>query len=77
MVQYAEVGLKRSTTLTCPMFDKVLMKLGVVDLFLGSALLPPIIQVIVTDNQVFIVTVITEVDIGLTPANFMHISMVD
>ena len=39
--------------------------------------LPPIIQAIVVDNLIFIVRVITEAEIGLTPENVMHIIMVD
>ena len=52
------------------------MALVEVDIGLGPALRPPIIQVIMVDHLVFIVTVITEVGIGLTPANFLHITMV-
>ena len=40
-------------------------------------LLSPIIQVIMVDYLVFIVMEITEVGIGLTTANFLHITMVD
>ena len=47
------------------------------DIGLGPTLIPPIIQVIMVDNLVFIVMVITEVGIGLTPNNFMHITMAD
>ena len=58
------------------MLDKVLMALGEVYLGLGSDLLPPIIQAIMVDHLVLIVMVIIEVGIGLTPANFLHITMV-
>ena len=51
------------------MLDKVLIVLGEVYLGLRSDLLPPIIQAILVDHQVFIVMVITEVDIGITPDN--------
>ena len=51
--------------------------MGEVDLGLRPALLPPIIQVILVDHNFFIVVVITEVEIGLRPDNFMHITMVD
>ena len=71
------VGLKRSTTRTCSMLEKVFMELREVHLGLGPALLHPIIQVTILDHLFFIVMVITEVDIGLTPANFLHITMVD
>ena len=77
MVQEVEVGLKISTALTCTILDKVLMVLGEVYLGLRPALFPPIIQVILVYHQFLIVMLITEVDIGLTPANFMHITMVE
>ena len=77
MVQDVEVVMKRSTTLPCSMLDEVLMAVGEGDLGLLPSLLPPIIQVILVDHQVFIVMVIIEVDIGLRPANFLHITMVD
>ena len=76
-MQDAEVRLKISTTLPCSMLDKVLMMLGQVDLGIGLALLPPIIQVIMVYHLVLIVMAITEVVIGLTPDNFMHITMVE
>ena len=53
------------------------MALVEVDLGLVPPLLLPIIQVIIVDHLVFIVMVITEVVIGLTPANFLHIIMLD
>ena len=76
-VQDMEVALNRSTTLPCSMMDKVLMDMGEVDLGHVPALLPPIIQVILVYHMTFIVMVITEVVIGLTPANFLNITMVD
>ena len=51
-VQYAAVGLMRSTTITCSMLDKVLMVLVEVDLGLGPAFLPPIIQVIMVHHLI-------------------------
>ena len=62
MAQITELGMKRSTTCPCSTLEKVLMALGEVDLGLGTALLPPIIQLIMVDHQVYIVTVITEVE---------------
>ena len=47
------------------------------DLGLIPALLPPMIQVIMVDHLFLIVVVITEVEIYFTPANFLHITMVD
>ena len=72
-----EVGLNRSTTLPCSIFEKVLMELGEVDLDLGPALLPTIIQVVVVDNLDLIFMEIIRVVIGTTPDNFLHITMVD
>ena len=59
------------------MLEKVLMAFGEVDLGIGPALIPPIIQMIVADHQGFIVMVITEVGMGLTPDNFLHIKMIE
>ena len=72
-----EVVLKISTDLPCLMFEKVLMTLVEVGFCLIPALLPPIIQFIMVDHMFLIVTVIIEVDIGITPANILHITMVD
>ena len=46
--------------------------MAMVKVYLGliPALIPPIIQVILVDHQVFIFMVITEVEIDLIPANF-------
>ena len=77
IVQDKETGLNTSTTLPCSMLEKVLVVLGELDLGFGPARLPPIIQVIMLDHLVFIVMVITEVGIGITPASFMHITMLD
>ena len=46
------------------------MALVEVDLGLGQDLLPPIAQFIMVNHLFFVVMVITEVDIGITPANF-------
>ena len=75
-VQYMEVGLKISTTLPCSMLEKVLMLLVEVYLFLVPSLFTPTIQVIMVDHLIFIVMLITEVGLGLTPANLLHINMV-
>ena len=77
MVQYMKLGLNISTNHNFLMLEKVLMALGEVDISLGPALLPSIIQVIMVDHLVFIVMVITEGDIGITSSNFLHITMVD
>ena len=58
------------------MLEKVLMVLGEVDLGLEPALIPPIMQVSMADNLIFIVMVITEVGLVLTPDHFLHITMV-
>ena len=77
MVQDMELGPKRSTTCTCSMLEKLLMALVEVDLGLVLALLHSIIQVIIVEHMVFIVMVITGVGIYITPANFLHITMVE
>ena len=77
MVKDTEVGLKRSTTITCSMLEEVLMTLGEVDICLRPSLLSPIIHVVMVDHMVFIVMVITKVYIGITSDNFMQKSMVD
>ena len=40
-----------------------------------TALLPPIIQVVLVDHQIFIVMVMIEVDIGIRPDKFLHKTM--
>ena len=77
MVQDKERCLKRVTPLPCTMLEQVLMAMGEMNICLSPALLPPIIKVILVDHQVLIVMVMTEVDIGLRPANFIHITMVE
>ena len=53
------------------------MVLVEVDLGLGYALLSPTSQIIMVYRLIFIVMVLTDVIIGITPANFLHITMVD
>ena len=55
---------------------KVLMVMGEVDIGLIPAPLPPIIQVCLVNHWVFLVMAMIELDIGLRPANFLHITMV-
>ena len=76
MLQDVEVGLNLSSTLSFKMLYKVLMVMGEVYTCLILALIPPIIQVILADHWGFIVIVMTEVDIGLRPANYIYITMV-
>ena len=71
-----EVCLKISTTHTCSILDKMLMSLGEVDLDLVRALIPTIIKGIMVDHLGVIVMMITELDTGLTTANYVHIIMV-
>ena len=59
------------------MWQKVLMLLVEMNLGLRSALLPPIIQVIILYHLVFIVIVITEVKKGIASSNFMHGTVVE
>ena len=76
-LQEKVVGLKRSTIITCSMLKKNLMAFGEIDLGLRQDLLPSIIKLIMVDHLIFLVWLITEVGIGLTPENFLHITMVD
>ena len=76
-VQETEVGLKRSITLPLFMLGRVLMALVEVNLGLRPAILSPVIQVIMVNNLVLIAMLIKKVNIGLTPANSIHISMVN
>ena len=48
------------------------------ELYIGlrPALIPPTNKVILVYRQVFIVMAMTEVDMGLRPANFIHITTV-
>ena len=57
MLKNMEVGLKISNTIPCSMLDKVLMELVEADLGLIPAPPLPIIQVVLVDYQVFILTV--------------------
>ena len=77
MVQDMEVGLNISTTWPYSMLEKVLMELVEVDICLRPVLLPPIISVIVVDHLVLIFMVITEVEIVIPSAIFLHITMVN
>ena len=70
-----ELVLKTSTNLPCSMSEKMLMKLREVDLGLRPALIFTIIQLIMVDDLIFIVMVITGVVIGITPDNFLHRTM--
>ena len=72
MVQYVELSLKISNNLPCSLLEKVLTETREINLGFRQALLPSIIQVLLVDHQVFIVMVITGVDIGLRPSNFLH-----
>ena len=76
-MQDSELGLKRPTTPICSMLEKVLIIMGEVDLCIIPALLPTMIWVVLVDHNIFIVMVMTEVDIGIIPDNFLHIKMVD
>ena len=76
-VKDKEVGLKISDTLPCSMLEKMLIELVEVGIGIGPALLPPIIYVIMVDHLVFIVMVITEVEIGIKPEILLHITIMD
>ena len=69
-MQDMEVVLNKSTTFPCSMLDKVLMELVELYMGIGPDLLPPTTQVIMVDHLFFVIMLITELDIGITPANF-------
>ena len=86
MVEDLDCGLKIPSTLTLSIVEQVLMVMGEVDICRIQVTLSPIIQVgmvdfwvalfiIVLFTKVFMVT--REVDIGLRPATFFPITMVD
>ena len=58
------------------MLEKVFIVMVELDIGLKTSLLPTIVQVILVDNMVLIVTVMTEVYIGIIPSKFIHVTMV-
>ena len=66
-----------STNLPCSMLEKGSITTREVDLGIKQALLPPIIEMILVHNQVFIFMAMVEVEIGLRQANILHITMVE
>ena len=58
-------------------YGKVFILMLELDIGLRTALLPTIIQVILVDNLILIVTVMTEVYIGLIPSKFIHVTTVN
>ena len=70
-----ELGLKRSDTLTFKMMYKMFIVMGGVDLGLRPSPLTPIIQVCLVYHWFLIVMVMVEVDIGILPDNFIHITI--
>ena len=77
MVQDMEVFLNRSSTLPFTMLEKVFMLTVELDICLIPALIPLIIKAILVDHRIFIVMVMTKVEICLRSDNFIHITMVD
>ena len=86
MVEDVDFGLKRPSTLTFSIMEQVLMVMGEADICRIPVTLPTIIQVGMVDiwvslfllvlfTKVFMVT--REVDIGLRPATFYPITMVE
>ena len=75
-VKDLEVGIKIPVTLPCSMLKKVFMVMGEVDIGIRKHLILTIIQVILVDNQAFIVMISKEMDIGIKPAHLIHINMV-
>ena len=59
MAQDVDVGVKISAAIPSLMLEKLLMSMIELDLGLGTSLLPPTIQLILVDHQVFIAMVMT------------------
>ena len=73
-----EVGLNRSGTITFTITEKVLLLVtGEVDIGLRPDPLPPIIQVSKVYCWIFLFVFMMDLDTGLIPANFLHITTVD
>ena len=77
MVQDVEVCLNRSATIYFTMMEKALIVVVKEYKGIRPSLIPTIIQVILVYHWFLIVLVMTEVDTGLRPANFLHITMVE
>ena len=75
MIQDVEVGLNISDTVPFTMMDKLLIVMGEVDIFLISSSLLPVIHLCLVDHWFLIVMVMVEVDIGILPDNFIHITI--
>ena len=67
MVQYMEVVLKISSTLTSSMLEKVFMVTVEVVIGIRPAILHPFIKATLVYYQVLIYMVVTELDIGVRP----------
>ena len=72
-----DLGIKRPSTLPFTVVDKALMVMGELDIGLRPAPLAPIIQVGLLDHWDFLFIFMREVDTGIRPDNFLHITMVD
>ena len=77
MVKDVGLGIKISATIHFIIMEKLLMVMREVYIGLRIAPLPPIIQVILVDSWVFIVMVLTEVNISLIPEIFLYITIVE
>ena len=76
MMQDMKLGINIPVTITFTITDKVLMVMGEVDMGLKSSPFPPIIQVSLVDSYVLLFMIMIEVEIGLRPATFIHITTV-
>ena len=72
-----DFGLKIPLTLTFTIVDKVLVVMAEVHICIRPAPLPPIIQVSLIANLVFLFVVMIELDIGLIPDIILRITILD
>ena len=77
IVQDVEVGLNISSTPPFTMMETLLMVMVEVCLGIIPPPLPPTIQLCLIYHWVLIFMVVTEIEIALIPANFLHITMVE
>ena len=77
MMIEVDLGLKIPATIPFAIFEKVLMLMRKVDVYLISDALPPIIQVFLVDSGFYLFVVMREVHKGIIPATLLLITMVD
>ena len=72
-----KLGHKRPFTLTFTIMEKLLMVIVEVDIGIRPDPIPPIIQVTLVYCWIFPFVIIIEVEVGLSLATIIHITIVD